>query len=635
MTLFAEKIDSLAESVAATAAAVDPSWGQLLQNGSRRTAIAVGSGGSAITANFFAGCRRTLGYPATHIVTPLELVLSGKSTLDGPVWFFSGSGDNADIAAAFDYAASAPSRDLVVVTSRARGSLAVKAASIDVPVLLAPTASHKDGFLATHTLMSAITGLLLASEIVANKSSYGLQSANRLAESLRTLAHPERREKLTQTFKELTSETVLLLLHDPRLAAAAVAIETSAWEVSLCPVQRADFRNFSHGRHVLPAKRPNQVFALALTGFETRAMWQEIECHLDPSVRRFALDFADCGRHQNATSIATALTLVEAFGNVTGIDPANPGVGDGGRQLFQSTILTAIADQLSPPVRTKTAAIQRYDHADAARTSVSACHADYRSVVLQSDVCGLVVDYDGTLVPTDKRNDPVRQDLAALLNLRLDQGLKLAIATGRGASVVQNLRGAIEPRHRASVIVGYYNGAILRRLSEEPAIDLIEHHPDIEAVYTWLVASRHVVADTIRRSPVQLTLPRGAVSDVGAFTSALRSAGHSKVKIALSGHSIDVCLVSSRKTNVIDAMGAAWGLEATTILSAGDSGSPSGNDYELLGRQSAVAIGELCGRPSVGWPLFGPDVSGPEAVYRLLQALHPVPGTARFKLCPT
>lgn len=631
MMLFSSKIDTLVDSVTTAAQAAERSWGRAMLAGMDRTVTAVGSGGSAITANFFASCRRTLGYPSTSVLTPLEFVLASAAEVDGPIWFFSGSGDNADILAAFDHALNTEARELVVITSRSHGALARKAASLNVPVVVAPTATPKDGFLATHSLLAQITALLLAAEMTIHGSVVGLHAAARFATAVHAVVTNDMRERFTNAFAELTADMVVLVLHDPRLAAAAVALETSIWEAALCSVQRADFRNFAHGRHVLPGTHPSRVFVLALTGFETRSMWEEIDLRLTSSVRRFSLDFADCGRHQCATSIATSLALIEACGKAVGIDPANPGVDEGGRALFQSQSLRAIAEQWHAPVRTKAAAVRKFDHEEASFDSVSACHAAYLSAVLQSEIGGIVLDYDGTVVATERRTDPVRSDLAALLNMRVSQGLKLGIATGRGSSVVANLRAAIDARHHPDVIVGYYNGALLRRLSDEPALEREQQSADIEAVHSWLIKSKGIPEAALRKSPVQLTLLRSDVSDVIEFIADLKAAGHHGVQVAMSGHSIDICLVATRKTNVIHALAAAWELSPDAILSAGDSGAPFGNDYDLLGRSLAVGVGEVCGRPKVGWPLYGPDVLGPDALVRLLQDMQPLGGN-RFKV---
>ena len=75
-----------------------------------------------------------------------------------------------------------------------------------------------------------------------------------------------------------------------RVMTTAIALETSAWEAGLCPVQRVDFRNFAHGRHVWAGRMPEKVLVLALTSSETRPMWAEIADRLPPGIRRLELD---------------------------------------------------------------------------------------------------------------------------------------------------------------------------------------------------------------------------------------------------------------------------------------------------------------------------------------------------------
>jgi hypothetical protein len=127
----------------------------------------------------------------------------------------------------------------------------------------------------------------------------------------------------------------------------------------------------------------------------------------------------------------------------------------------------------------------------------------------------------------------------------------------------------------------------------------------------------------VKNSFVQLTIPRTQVPNLAAFEASLKAAGHTELRLVQSGHTVDVCLASTCKTVVVDALAVRWGFNERHILRVGDSGGPQGNDYALLASEMGISVGDLCGRPLHGWPMFGEPVSGPEAVLRLLKMLQP------------
>lgn len=621
MSLFSEKLDHLHATVA-RAAAHDPQKLAKAIDETRGFATVVGSGGSAITCAYLAACRRTLGHGPTLLTTPAEFVLTGETAYGQPIWLLSGSGENSDILAALERARAMSAPHVHVLTSRADSELAAGAAG-SASVHLADCGAEKDGFLATHTLAAALTALLVATDVAAAGTSTNL--AARLASALETVLGGPARAQLRDAFQGLKWDDVVFVLHDPRLAPAAIALETSAWEAGLCPVQRVDFRNFAHGRHVWAGRWPARVFVLALTSNETRAMWTEIAERLPPEIRRLELDGGGCGRFETAISVFSALAVVEAMGDALLVDPGRPGVSDFGRALFESTTLSDAVARLSPPLRAKRLAVHRYDAENAARDLADA-HLRVRAHWAGAEVRGLVLDYDGTLVTTEDREALLGEELSALLQARMAQGLRVAIATGRGGSAGERLRDALSPGLHGDVLVGYYNGALIRALKLDIRDEARPPAPAIARALAWLEAGGVVPAEHVRNSLVQLTIPREQVPDIAAFEAALRAAGHTDLRLVQSGHTVDICLASTCKTAVVDALAERWGFDDRHILRVGDSGGPQGNDHALLASEMGISVGDLCGRTLQGWPMFGASVAGPAAVSRLLKALRVQPG---------
>src|SRR3546814_5746306 len=90
---------------------------------------------------------------------------------------------------------------------------------------------------------------------------------------------------MASRFEALRSDDLLLLICDPQLRPVAELIETSAWEASLCPVQRTDVRNFAHGRHSWLHHHPDRSMVLGLVGKDGLPLWHAVAARL-PDIRR-------------------------------------------------------------------------------------------------------------------------------------------------------------------------------------------------------------------------------------------------------------------------------------------------------------------------------------------------------------
>src|SRR6202012_3364689 len=99
----------------------------------------------------------------TASITPMAYVLQNGDPL-AMSWFFSASGDNQDIQAAFEAGVKLSLETLFVLTNASYGALATQARRNGSPLFVAPVADAKDGFLATHSAISSTLALVLASD---------------------------------------------------------------------------------------------------------------------------------------------------------------------------------------------------------------------------------------------------------------------------------------------------------------------------------------------------------------------------------------------------------------------------------------------------------------------------------------
>lgn len=74
--IFDEKLAALTETVRLGGSGPRSVLAEALRESAGRPAIAIGSGGSIIMAEFFARCRSTLGHGITVVQTPMDFVVS-------------------------------------------------------------------------------------------------------------------------------------------------------------------------------------------------------------------------------------------------------------------------------------------------------------------------------------------------------------------------------------------------------------------------------------------------------------------------------------------------------------------------------------------------------------------------------
>jgi hypothetical protein len=122
---------------------------------------------------------------------------------------------------------------------------------------------------------------------------------------------------------------------------------------------------------------------------------------------------------------------------------------------------------------------------------------------------GIVFDYDGTLCSSRGRFDGPTADLASHLIKLLDNGITIAVATGRGRSVRKDLQRCIPRNHWEAIWIGYYNCSDISTLADEKAPDRSEHAVECKRQRKPSVPGMNSVVKwgSERRSGVRTTAP--------------------------------------------------------------------------------------------------------------------------------
>lgn len=247
----------------------------------------------------------------------------------------------------------------------------------------------------------------------------------------------------------------------------------------------------------------------------------------------------------------------------------------------------------------------------------------------------IALDYDGTLVDTRHRFDAVSPEVKSQLSRLLGAGVKLAIATGRGASVRRDLQAALPKSLWENVLIGYYNGAEIAALGEDNAPDGKDEPCDELAALALALRDQPELAGAAIQSDrkYQVTLEaRQGLSESRLWDLAhevLLTQGMRNVIVTRSSHSIDIVPEHVSKANVLAAIRSR--IDDGALLAIGDRGRWPGNDYALLREPFALSVDEISVDPSTCWNIGQPGQRGLQVTLEYLDALEPCEGGVRFK----
>lgn len=631
MLVFEQKLKTLPHTIRMAAEGPLAGVAAALRAGRGMPTIAIGSGGSAVTAEFFGRCRSTLGLGVTMVMTPMDFVVSTEEWKGWDIWLFSAGADNPDIAAAFTAAVGSGASFIRLMTVNADGATVLKAEHHEnAETFVVPVYERKDGFLATHSLVAMVTGLLLASDRLSEKPQ-GPSLFTQFSEDCEAELLSGHAGQLVADFQ---AGDTIIMAHDPQCRTMATLIDTSLWETGIAPVQTTDFRNFAHGRHVWAARHPESLFMLSVTAIASRDIWAPIGAALPAGIRRGQADLGHAGRFGTALSVIKGLVIINALGALTRTDPGKPGRGEFAGAIYDNRALTELADMITPSATHKVRSVNLHDSPSSGECPVHQAGRDWALTLTATAIGGIVMDYDGTIVTTRERLKPPADEIVSEIERLVDAGLQVGFATGRGGSAGEMLRSVLPARIHDEVTMGYYNGGHIRPLGVDIKIDQPQPHTGIVAVGDWIASSGILRSEAgMKRGAIQLTVNHLDLGDSDTFLSELR--GHpdvvnGSVEIVSSHHSFDIFPKGTSKRAVVSAVQSRIQDPIAQILRIGDSGSASGNDYSLLSEQPSVSVDKVCGEVDGCWTLFGDSHKGPAALLRVLRALRVENGVARL-----
>ena len=586
-----------------------------------RPMVMVGSGGSYSTATFAAWLHELMAKRLSRAASPIEVVDS--NLVDHGLVCFSASGRNRDISAAFKTAATSevsPLSALVMADDTPLHALQRKYDYSDVVSVTNPL--FKDGFLAVASMIASSVLLLRAYHSVCGSD---LEVPDSLGRLLGQTLQIDDLGSIADAAEKLTGGHYTSVLFSNALKPAAVDLESRFVEASLGALHSADLRNFGHGRHYWFANRSEDTGVLALINGEDRKL-ADRTLGLLPTDQLLRLDFDGPAELVAIAGLIVGLYVSAGAGRSANIDPGKPGVPKFGRKLYR---LGPGASKHSPKTLNMRAAIRRktlvIPETDAGVTSKwNSVYERVLAKVSDESIKALVFDYDGTLCDEQHRFKAMPASTAAALERLVGDGASVAIATGRGPSAGQAIRGSIDRSFWPIIQIGYYNGAVIRPLEDEtdPIVEEISEDNDL---IVWF-RQKAVFADAqIRGNDTQITIAiSNAMKSYRAYSIAacvLDGLGQNGARIVASSHSIDLLLAGQSKLNVVDAVANQTGCDPDEVLRIGDKGRWPGNDADLLNHPLGLTVDEASPDPEHCWGLAPAGVKGLQATLHYLSRL--------------
>ncbi|MGS4987512.1 HAD family hydrolase [Roseibium sp. RP-7] len=602
---------------------------------------AIGSGGSLTAAQALVSLHQSYTGKPGIVQTPLEAV---DTPFEASVsqWLLTAGGTNVDINAAARALIEREHRQIAVLCGRANSPITLiceKHPFVDLMVF--PPPAGKDGFLATNSLLAFSTLLARAYVSVFDHLACWDDVSNAVVPFLSESSDPVRLWRAATD--PIWQRPTMIVLYGPSTSVGATDIESKFTEAALGNIQLADFRNFAHGRHHWLAKREEQTAVLALVAEEDRELAKKTLKLIPAAVPIASIDIPGTGPATLLGSLIAALRITGWAGQAREIDPGQPGVPAFGRKLYHLKLPKRELQETAPGVNAATAAAIRRKTGESVRLLQERntlrfwqqAHADFVDRLMKKNFGAVVLDYDGTIVDTRERFRPPRPEITRELLRIADSDAILAVATGRGVSVRNDLRSVLPNALWENVVVGYYNGAVIGSLADDAQPDgTDEVCPELKDLADALAESHELAGSanqTNRRYQITLepiqSMAENRLWDIAH--QVVLQVGNTDAVITRSSHSIDIVASGVSKKNVVRQVHDLVGVR--DILTIGDRGRWPGNDYALLSTPMGLSVDEVSVDPSNCWNLAEPGQRGITVTRMYLSALDLAENGLRFR----
>lgn len=580
--------------------------------------VVIGSGGSFTVATALATLECGAGRRVALALTPLQYVQRADTLPRHAALLISAEGKNRDILHAASKAFAMASDTEVLTFSRDSPltRIAADAPSVRVHCFDAPWG--RDGYLATNSLLASIVlGLRLGGSGIDVGPLAAFLGLYRTTDKLNVVA------------AEVVRTRRLLALHGSNGLVAAIDLESKLAEAAFAFTQLADLRQFAHGRHIQLARKEAPVPVIAFISQHEDALWQHTREEVPGHVTLLACPLPKDAATASIAGLLIVMALVEKIASVLNEDPGQPTVPDFARRIHaldSSSLMPARAGlSVNPKLATLEVSMPRE----------GAMQAGLRFIdrLKQARFRAFVLDFDGTMCETTRRDDGLDERLAPVVVHLLEAGLTVAFASGRGNSLYEDLRKRLPHPTWAGCLLGSYSGSFV--------IPLTEPWPDVLAdeqllAIQWQLEGLGVRKDngfTINARVAQLMIRSENSDGVDIlFNLCITLVGEFPGwRVFRSAHSVDILTPAAAKTGVVAFLSRTLGVDPLTqVCRIGDRGEQFGNDSELLSEGLSLSVDGVSADPQACW-FFGPPQWGPvERAAHYLSSVIVKDGAAHF-----
>ena len=554
--------------------------------------VVVGSGGSFTVATALATQTHYREQWVTQALTPLQYVQRADAMPPHSVTLISAEGKNRDILHAARKALSVATLCEVLTFSRGSALAALAEASSRARVLCFEAPWGRDGYLATNSLLaSVVLGLRLQGSSIDAQSMAAFLALYRTTSLLDFLA------------AQVAVANRLLVLHGTHGMVASVDLESKLSEAAFAFVQMADFRQFAHGRHIQLEKPGHQVPVIAFVSPTEQALWRATRDEMPSGVTVVECDLPAEQAAATVSGLLAVMALVEKIASVLGQDPGQPTVPGFARRIHALDTSSLLSQPAGTSANPKLASLEGVMTREAAEQAGNR----YLDRLRQARFAALVLDFDGTMCETAKREAGLDPRLVPIVTGLLRAGITIAFASGRGNSLHENLREHLPTDTWEKCLLGCYSGSLVTPLAQ----------PWPQTVTDPLLAALQLQLEQLgidkdngfklsaRMAQLTIRTPKGdGVDNLFALCSNMVNT-RAGWRVYRSAHSVDILAPAATKNAVVHALVLQHQFDPLNeVCRIGDRGETHGNDSELLAQGLTLSVDGVSEDPDACW-FFG------------------------------
>ncbi|WP_321800796.1 HAD hydrolase family protein [Burkholderia sp. BCC1988] len=261
------------------------------------------------------------------------------------------------------------------------------------------------------------------------------------------------------------------------------------------------------------------------------------------------------------------------------------------------------------------------EESEAGQLQLYRAYAASRCKVSGVEFGALVLDYDGTLCNPGQRTQPPSTEVIHQICRLATDGVQIGIATGRGESVVEQLRTSIPQSLWSRIHIGLLNAQLIASLAEADGVFASRDRaqdPKFNAACVALNELKELGLPITRvtvRGPYQVSVRlQESASPIAMWAIVADVARRHRIsptRVVHGRHSVDILSHRGGKGNIFPYLSRICG--DVPILSIADQGAWPGNDYQLLDQAFSVAVDIPSRNLSTGWQFAPQNLSCAEA----------------------